>query len=42
MKKEEIQKFKDLLETEKEALNRGLSELGIKNPENGEWQCSMD
>lgn len=42
MNTEQIQKFKDVLETEKAMLEKALSEIGIENPENGEWEAVPD
>lgn len=33
----DIPNFKELLEKEKELLEKELSKLGIKNPEDGDW-----
>ena len=39
MNEEKIQHYKSLLEAEKKVLETELGGMGIKNPENGDWEA---
>lgn len=42
MNTEQIEKLKKVLEAEREMLEKALGEIGVQNPDNGEWEAIPD